>query len=671
MGLTFAWGFGLGLAMLAGSCSGGDDQQQMNADMEAPFEPVSAAAYTAKVKSLLTGLPLTDAELMAVTADPTALGGLIDTWMTTPQFDAKLLQFFQQSFQQTQLTVTSFVDQLSNDTLHFESGTVQNRFINSARDSFPRTALQVMKDGRPFTDVLTSNKYMLNPPLMSYMAYHDSLMMNDKAQVTSRIVTRFPTFSVTFGTSGTTVGNVPVAQSADPTSGNFMKWTVPSPPTGTGCTDPYTQTGLNGTRYLFDFMFGRLRNCNPSGTPAALTAQFTAADFDSWKLVTVRAPKAGENPTVFWDAAALRSATELVLVEPKAGFMTTPAFFANWPTNASNQQRVTINQTLIVALGKSFDDTINNNIPSIDELADDTKHASPGTVCYSCHRSLDPMKQFFRQSYTFPYSTQTDPAQTGAPATFAFDGVTMNGTGQGVPELAGFLAAHPRFATGWVQKLCYYANSGPCEENDPEFMRIAQSFRDSSFNYKQLIHDLFSSPLITQASRTQTFVDNEQPIGISRRENYCVALSNRLGLSDICGLDAATLSTFQNNVGRLSLSIPQASYSRGAEAPTVARDPNLFFRASTENLCRLVADQVVDLGTTSRYKSTDPMTALDDFVLTVMGLPPSDPRSAPSRQVLLEHYNAALTQTGIVAKDALKSTFVLACTAPTSVSIGL
>ena len=83
-------------------------------------------------------------------------------------------------------------------------------------------------------------------------------------------------------------------------------------------------------------MFGRLRNCNPNGPPA-LTSQFTAADFDAWKLVTVRKPNTGENPTPYWDAAKLRTANELVLFEPKAGFMTTPAFFANWATNTSNQ----------------------------------------------------------------------------------------------------------------------------------------------------------------------------------------------------------------------------------------------------------------------------------------------------------------------------------------------
>lgn len=649
--------YGLCLALAAAACHG-DDSMQMQ---EPPFEPVSPAAYTAKVKNLLTGLAPTDAELMAVTADPAALAGLIDQWMATPAFDAKMLQFFQQSFQQTQLTIASFSDQLSGDTLRFDSNNNSLLFVKSARESFARTVLQLIKEGRPFTEVLTTNRYMLNPPLMAYMAYHDSLSINDKGAVSSRLTTKIP--QVTF-LSGMTI---PVSQSSDPTSANFMKWTVPSAITGAGCTDPYMPAGLTGIRNLFDFMFGRMRNCNPTG----LTAQFSAADYDAWKMVTIRPPKSGEATTSFYDVGALRTATEMVLIEPKVGFMTTPAFFANWATNASNQQRVTINQTLIVALGKSFDDTINNNIASIDELADDAAHANPATVCYACHKTLDPMKQFFRQSYTFPYATQADPAVISVPATFAFDGVVMSGAGQGVNELGPFLAAHPRFQIGWANKLCYYANSAACEETDPEFVRVAKAFKDSGFNWKTLVHELFNSPLVTLAARTQTFTNSEQPISISRRENFCVALTNRLGLTDICAFDAITLSTFQKNVSKLSLSVDAASYSRGAEAPVVSRDPNLFFRSSVENICRLVADQVVDLGATPKYSSTNYAVAIDDFVANVMALPPSDARATMAKQILTEHYNAALMQSGIKAVDALKSTFVLACTSPTSVSLGL
>jgi hypothetical protein len=53
-----------------------------------------------------------------------------------------------------------------------------------------------------------------------------------------------------------------------------------------------------------------------------------------------------------------------------------------------------------------------------------------------------------------------------------------------------------------------------------------------------------------------------------------------------------------------------------------------------------------------------------------MGLSPSDPRTAPSTAELKAHF-AAATQSGATPTDALKSTFVLACLAPSSISIGL
>ena len=54
-----------------------------------------------------------------------------------------------------------------------------------------------------------------------------------------------------------------------------------------------------------------------------------------------------------------------------------------------------------------------------------------------------------------------------------------------------------------------------------------------------------------------------------------------------------------------------------------------------------------------------------------MGLPDGDPRAVDARQILSDHYQAALKTTGIKAKDALKSTFVLACTAPSTIAVGL
>src|SRR5262245_64882583 len=77
---------------------------------EIPFEPDPPMVYVAKVKNLLVGLPPTDAEVDAVIADPAALGGLIDEWMKQPEYQRKMLRFFQLAFQQTQITRASFID---------------------------------------------------------------------------------------------------------------------------------------------------------------------------------------------------------------------------------------------------------------------------------------------------------------------------------------------------------------------------------------------------------------------------------------------------------------------------------------------------------------------------------------------------------------------------------
>jgi hypothetical protein len=100
-------------------------------------------------------------------------------------------------------------------------------------------------------------------------------------------------------------------------------------------------------------------------------------------MVTLRQPKLGEATTAFYDLGKLRNATELVLSTPRVGFFTTPAFFANWPTNTSNQARVTMNQTLIVALGAAVDGT------------------DPRTVQAATAEAVIPMPAAFRNSRRF------------------------------------------------------------------------------------------------------------------------------------------------------------------------------------------------------------------------------------------------------------------------------
>ena len=54
----------------------------------------SPAIYGHKVKTLLTGLPLTAKELDTLQSEPAQLSNLVDTWMATPEFDGVLTRFF-------------------------------------------------------------------------------------------------------------------------------------------------------------------------------------------------------------------------------------------------------------------------------------------------------------------------------------------------------------------------------------------------------------------------------------------------------------------------------------------------------------------------------------------------------------------------------------------------
>jgi hypothetical protein len=351
---------------------------------------------------------------------------------------------------------------------------------------------------------------------------------------------------------------------------------------------------------------------------------------------------------------------------PRLGYFGTLAFDANWATNTANEARVTANQALIVALGMSI--AGEDKIVNFPVNATDASHASD-PACKGCHAQLDPFKQYFRQSYTLYYGDQTDNAQISAPAGFSIGGVTA--TGHGVGDLSNTLATHPRFPLAWAQKLHFWANSTAALEDDPELIRIATAFQASKLDFKTLVRELFSSPLITLASGTKTTVANGVILSISRRDQFCASLSNRLGLPDVCGMESIKLTKEQAAISSRALLMPVDTYYRAYALPSLPTNPDLFYRQSTEAICRLVADQVVDLKTgTSRYTSANASAALDDFVATVMALVPSDPRAAEARAILADNLDAS-QKGGASATDALKATFTLACIAPTSVVVGL
>lgn len=613
------------------------------------FEPLGTATYVAKVKLLMTGLAVSDAEVQMVKLDPSALKTLIDTWMATPEFQTRLFRFFQNAFQQVQINSSSFVDQ-------FNENIINTKLLANLTDSFALTAIDLaMTQGKPFTETITTDRFMVTPPLATFLAYVDNRQINDAQRATDYTIAQIKDFAITLSHDA---GPIPLDETLRIGGPSFMHWYLPDA-VPAGCSDPLIFKG--STTRLFQYLFGVVTAAPAPACPTTINISapnFVDADYSAWRMVRIRQPKFGEPATQFYDQTAMRSANELVLRVPRVGFFGTPAFFANWSTNASNQARVTMNQTLIVALGRSFDDT-NNTVP-LSSPAIDMAHASD-PACNACHKTLDPMRQVFRQAYSLYYHEQMDPVQHAIPGVFAVDGVTrpLNS----MADLAAALVAHPRFAPAWTQKLCYWANSAPCSEDDPEFRRIAARFETSGFDLKTLLRELLSSPLVTAAAQTQTFEDAGMTISVTRRDQLCLSLSSRLGVTNLCGIGRAP---------SLVPLVPSDGYARGSTAPVLATSPSLFYRAAVEQLCRSFADSVVDVsGKPSRYSSKMTAPALDDFVQTVMNVTPSDARYATLRGILAEHLDKAQKTAGISATDALKSTFVLACSSPSSVSIGL
>ena len=358
---------------------------------------------------------------------------------------------------------------------------------------------------------------------------------------------------------------------------------------------------------------------------------------------------------------------------------------ANWPTNPSNAMRVTMNQTLIVALGAMVDGA-DGTLPKVAAGGApipglDSAHATPGTACYGCHQLLDPTRSILAATYSWSYHAQDLSAQKAQTGEFAFQGVIQ--FPKSVYNLGGILASHPLFATAWVQKLCHYANSRPCETSDPEFLRIVRDFQDDAFSWNDLVVDLLASPLTTNAKSTATGTHDGVIVSVSRREHLCATLGARLGVRDLCAL-LPTTTPISPSIPKIASGFPSDGYGRGVVAPVLPNQPSLFFRAGTENLCEAIAPLVIDNDSPppgvrrwSSASSAAVAQAILDFVPDRSGA--GAERSALRRggqpsgrfEEALGAVDSVTGEKDFTAHDALQSTFVVACETPSAVSLGM
>jgi hypothetical protein len=672
----------------------------------APFaDAASPASYVPRVKNLLTGFPATDAEVQAVTANPAALKGLIDGWMQLPQFRARMLDFFRNAFQQNNITVDAVSSSLSIPDFYVRWED-RNRLAYGMMDVFPLTAWQLVQEGRPFHETITTRRYWLSTAQLALLSYSDMFSVNDAGDRTDRLTTYTnqnvvldPVAAHTDGTPLTAAESVAALGRGKP---GAWTWRVPVTGFTAACQQEIQDQRTQGnpdylrivprdwdqTASMFELAFANVNfdaDTLVSGTQCAtdrnagINVPGGLIEDEDWTdsrwVMLEQLPLSEEDALPspqLWDLAALRTATTLKLKSPRLGFFGTLAWNGNWPTNESNQARVTANQSLIVAIGQSIIPAA--AVAPAPVTASDAAH-STDPACAACHKVLDPLRQFFRQSYTFSYHEQLDLGQYLGNAAFLLDG--MNQTGVGVQSLAGILAGHPHYAIAWAQKLQFWANSNAASEDDPDLQRIAAVFAGSGYDFRVLVREVFSSPLVTLSRGTLTYRQQGVTIGIARRDQLCATFGARLGLDDVCHLRASDAAW--NAMNQNSQLIPTDLYYRAAELPALARNPDLFFRDSVEAMCGTLAGQVVSNGTTTLYSSSTAATAaaaITDMVARVMGLPPSDPRSPRAAQILTDHFTYVQTATasggpGANRNTALQSTFTLACISPTSVLVGL
>ncbi len=644
-----------------------------------PFQADPPSVYVAKVKNVLVGLPPTGDEIAAVTADPTRLGELVDGWMKLPEYEAKLRVFFELAFQQVQVTPADFADQTPGAFARFANATTRPALQQNLAESIARTATAIAAKGDPFEQMITTRKLMMTPALMQFYSFLDNLQRGDLGKTKDAFAKELAGKTIVIDATGP----IPLAQSIDPTSPKFMHWYNPDAAaalarTSPGCVGRALEYRANADD-LQQILYGTIPLLNgPNGlcgtvSGSAAAPQMLPSDFTTWKMVTIRRPAAGEKPTPFYDLATLRTTTELVLNVPRVGFFTTPSFFANWQTNDSNQMRGTMNQALIVATG-TFVDGTDPTLPATTPGLD-AAHAGPGTVCFSCHATLDPLRSALSSTYSWSYNLQDDPAIAAQKGLFSYRGVTQNVSS--VYDLATQLATHPLFAEGWAQKLCYYVNSAACVADDPEFRRVVKAFDDAGHSWNTLVRELVTSPLTTNSAPTKSSSVRGEVIGVARRDHLCAALNKRLGLTDICDLDAFVAKPVKKGAIDISVvasSLPSDGYGRGASIPVLPNNPTLFYRAALENMCEGIAAQVIDVAAPApgvkAWSGAQPDAAIAELVGLVMALTPGDPRTPAVTAVLREHFDAAIAA-GASPSDALKSTFTAACMSPTAASIGM
>ncbi len=410
-----------------------------------------------------------------------------------------------------------------------------------------------------------------------------------------------------------------------------------------------------------------------------------ASDYQDWRTVTLApssTPASWLNDSTFTqNLRAIANGGTLPLRYPRIGFFSTPVFLNTWVTNDDNRFRLTLNQTLIVALNRNF--LPSDTTPHLSENGIPPSHVDPNLICYQCHRHMDPMRLVFDNVLVTRYRSKAPEQGPNVTPSFSFYGVSKPISS--MEDFAAILVDHPQFAVGWVQKLCVWGNSTLCDESDPEFVRLVDSFKSSGFKLANLLEEFFSSAIFTGSYQTPTQQNKNFIISLSRSNHLCRALAARINQINRAAGTSGTLNLCRTDEFGL---VPSDEYSRGEVNLVQALNLGMFDAKSIDRECSRVASKIYAADNSALFVSSAPVAEnLSYMVRYLMATPKNHHRYAELIAGLQRVYDLTtkpknctdpLVQTGEIqcgyganSNAGLRSAWFAACTSPELIGIGM
>ena len=402
------------------------------------------------------------------------------------------------------------------------------------------------------------------------------------------------------------------------------------------------------------------------------TRSLKAADFADWRTIHFSQANDQDSPQPYTNLGyyrELKDGDSTPLYVPQVGFFSSLPFKLQWATNNGNVFRVTINQTLLAALGATFEVADRTKQTVFTNLAD--SHSDPNTACYSCHKLMDPMIAVFENSMGLEYRGGTRKGvSSDVRAAFAFQGVSQEVTS--MDDYAKLIATHPLFATAWTQKACTYFNSQSCDEEDPEFQRIAGVFQDSNYNLKTLVREVLASPLTTRTESFESATKAHQLISIRRSFQLCKSINSRVN----SWLDARKIETSHQacrSHDSLLGSIASDAVLRGAVELSQPASITAIQIKAYETFCYQVGAELIDVKGDRPviFQRGKEKPVIAEIIEHIVSIPRDDERFETYQQSLEKLFSTATKDLDLPERDALRHVFAFACSSPDFMGVGL